>query len=166
MPTSVYADADADADAKNIVFNGEISTYNIMVQILPNTPVVGPVQFRIYPTHLNSDDPVEKAIITIIVNSNKESFMSRAVNSPNNPDIYFANLTLYQPGQWNVEVEISTIPDRKHSIFFPITITGSNVHSETFIPTSYAGIFFIFIFLTIVTCVIILSFKYRKKPSY
>ena len=150
---------------EQLSYSGSINEFNLAVKVIPNTPVVGPIQFQIFPSYISDNSPVEKAIIEVLVRKDEEAYMSRAVNTPKSLDTYIANLTLHQAGTWESEIRISTEPDVEHSIFFPVEITGSNIHSENLVPGSSAGIFFMFIFGVIVVFTIFLSFRYRKKTT-
>ena len=150
---------------EDISYSGSINEFNLAVKVLPKTPVVGPIQFQILPTHISDNTPVEQAIIEVLVRKDEEAYMSRAVNTPKSPDTYIANLTLYQSGTWESEIRISTEPEIEHSVFFPIEVQGSNIHNEDFIASSSAGIFFMFIFGIIVIFTVFLSFRYKNKPQ-
>ena len=47
---------------EDISYSGSINEFNLAVKVLPNTPVVGPIQFQILPTHISDNSPVEQQI--------------------------------------------------------------------------------------------------------
>ena len=146
----------AHGDMKEI-FVGEVDDYKIAVSVLPHQPMVGHAHFTIEPTDVKTSNPIEEAIITIIVRHGDEAFESRAVNSPSSTTMYDANLTFYEEGDWKAEVKIQTLPDHESSVFFIVNVSGESIVSGT-----SAGYFFLFIFGILVVVPIILVLRYRR----
>ena len=146
----------AHGDMKEI-FVGEVDDYKIAVSVLPHQPMVGHAHFTIEPTDVKTSNPIEEAIITIIVRHGDEAFESRAVNSPSSTTMYDANLTFYEEGDWEAEVKIQTLPDHESSVFFIVNVSGESIVSGT-----SAGYFFLFIFGILVVVPIILVLRYRR----
>ena len=146
----------AHGDMKEI-FVGEVDDYKVDVSELTHRPMVGHAHFTIEPTDVKTSNPIEEAIITIIVRHGDEAFESRAVNSPSSTTMYDANLTFYEEGDWEAEVKIQTLPDHESSVFFIVNVSGESIVSGT-----SAGYFFLFIFGILVVVPIILVLKYRR----
>jgi len=149
--------ASAHGDMKEI-FVGKVDDYQIRVSVLPHQPMVGHAHFTIEPTNVNTSNPIEEAIITLIVRNRDEAFESRAVNSPSSTTMYDANLTFYEGGDWEAEVRIQTLPGRESSVFFTVNVSG-----ESIVYGASAGYFFLFIFAILVVVPIILVLRYRRK---
>ncbi len=150
--------ADGVEDETKEVLRGAVDEYNLSVHMVPPEPKLGQVQFRIFPTDRTTGDPIEKAIMTVIIRHDEEAFQSRAVNTPSVPNMYVANLTFEKEGTWQTEIKISTLPGRESSVYFPLIIIGDNTVSGT-----AAGVFFLFVFLVLVCGSVFLTLRYRKK---
>jgi len=150
---------EAHGNMKNIHF-GTTGEYDLIVSIIPHEPVSGSVHFHIEPTLSSTAEPLEKAIVTVVIRQGENAFQSRAVNSPSSPTIYDANLTFETPGEWEVEIKISTKPDIEDKISFQLYILDAGS------PTSNAaGIFFLFVFSVLITGSIFLYIRYGRKPK-
>ena len=147
----------AHGDMKEI-FVGKVDGYQIRVSVLPHQPMVGHAHFTIEPTNVNTGNPIEEAIITLIVRNRDEAVESRAVNTPSSTTMYDANLTFYEEGDWEAEVRIQTLPERESSVFFTVNVSGERIVSGT-----SAGYFFLFIFGILVVVPIILVLRYRRR---
>jgi hypothetical protein len=150
---------EAHGDMKNIHY-GTAGEYDLKISIIPHDPVTGSVHFHIEPTLSSTTEPIEKAIITVVIRQGKEAFQSRAVNSPSSPTIYDANLTFETPGEWEVEIKISTNPDIEDKISFQLSIFDAG--SAT---SNAAGIFFLFVFSVLITGSTFLYMRYGRKPK-
>jgi len=150
---------EAHGNMKNIHY-GTAGEYELKVSIIPHEPVSGSVHFHIEPTSSSTTEAIEKAIITVVIRQGEDAFQSRAVNSPSSPTIYDANLTFETPGEWEVEIKISTKPDIEDRISFQLYVLDGGS------PTSNAaGIFFLFVFSVLITGSIFLYMRYGRKPK-
>ena len=150
---------EAHGNMKNI-HHAEAGEYHLEISILPHEPITGSVHFHIEPTILPTKQPLEKAIITVVIKQGENAFQSRAVNSPSDPPIYDANLTFATPGQWEVKIKISTEPEIEKSTSFQINVMdGGSATSNA------AGVFFLFVFLVLITGSAVLYWKYGRKPT-
>lgn len=150
---------EAHGDMKNIHY-GTAGEYKLKVSIIPHEPVSGSVHFHIEPTSSSTTEAIEKAIITVVIRQGEDAFQSRAVNSPSSPTIYDANLTFETPGEWEVEIKISTKPNIEDKISFQLYVLDAGS------PTSNAaGIFFLFVFSVLITGSIFLYMRYGRNPK-
>ena len=150
---------EAHGNMKDIHY-GTTGEYDLKISIIPHEPVSGSVHFHIEPTLSSTTEPIEKAIITVIIRQGEDAFQSRAVNSPSSPTIYDANLTFETPGEWEVEIKISTKLNIEDKINFKLSILDSG--SAT---SNAAGIFFLFVFSVLITGSIFLYIRYGRKPK-
>ena len=150
----------AHGDMKEI-HRGTVENYDISVSILPHEPIAGGFShFTVEPKEKISLESIEEAKITLIIRKGEYAYKSRAVNSPNSPKLYDANFTFKEGGIWDVEVQISTIPDESTIMSFPLSVSGnSNKEGRE------AGIFFLFVFSVLIVGSIILTLRYRKKNT-
>lgn len=146
------------------IFNGEKGPYKISVGIDPNVPSVGLVHFTVVPRHLDSLLPVEQAWVRITARSSdgSKAYTSLALESPSNPGVYQANLTLGIPGGWDLEIEIETSDLGKTEFLVPFIITG-----EFASPDTRAVFVWILIILAVLSGVTYLHIKSKKliRPS-
>ena len=150
----------AHGDMKQI-HRGTVENYDISVSILPSDPIVGGFShFTVEPKEKLSLEPIEKAKITLIIRKGEYAYKSRAVNSPNSPKLYDANFTFKDGGIWDVEVQISTIPEESTIMNFPLSVSGTSTKEGR-----EAGIFFLFVFSILIVGSIILTLRYRKKNT-
>ncbi len=134
--------------------------YDLKVSLIPHQPITGSVHFHIEPTLVSNQEPVETAVITVVIRQGEEAFQSRAVNSPASPTIYDANLTFETPGEWKVEVKISTKPEVEDKTNFQLTVLdGGSATSNA------AGIFFLFVFLVLIIGSTTLYLRYGRKAK-
>jgi hypothetical protein len=150
---------EAHGNMKDIHY-GTTGEYDLKISIIPHEPVSGSVHFHIEPTLSSTTEPIEKAIITVIIRQGEDAFQSRAVNSPSSPAIYDANLTFETSGEWEVEIKISTKLNIEDKINFKLSILDSG--SAT---SNAAGIFFLFVFSVLITGSIFLYIRYGRKPK-
>jgi hypothetical protein len=150
---------EAHGNMKNIHY-GTAGEYDLKISIIPHEPVSGSVHFHIEPTLSSTTEPIEKAIITVVIRQGENAFQSRAVNSPSSPTIYDANLTFETPGEWEVEIKISTHPNIEDKLSFQLSILGAG--SAT---SNAAGIFFLFVFSVLITGSIFLYMRYGRKSK-
>ena len=143
------------------IHNSTAGEYDLKVSLIPHQPITGSVHFHIEPTQVSNQKPVETAIITVVIRQGEEAFQSRAVNSPASPTIYDANLTFKTPGEWEVEVKISTKTDIEDTTKFQLNVLdGGSATSNA------AGIFFLFVFLVLIIGSIILYLRYGRKAKF
>ena len=145
----------------NQIHRSNINNYDISVSILPHDPIVGGFShFTVEPRERKSLAPIEEALITLVIRKGEYAYKSRAVNSPNSPELYDANFTFKEGGTWDVEIQIATIPEEFTSIHFPLSVSGESVKEGR-----EAGLFFLFVFFFLIIGSITLTLKYRKKNN-
>tara|TARA_Y100000996_G_scaffold414646_1_gene406160 strand:- start:3792 stop:4334 length:543 start_codon:yes stop_codon:yes gene_type:complete len=150
----------AHGDMKQI-HRSTIDDYDITVSILPHNPVTGGFShLTIEPKYINSQKAIEEALITVFIRNDSYAYKSRAVNTPDSPKLYDANFTFKEGGVWDIEVEISTIPEQFSTINFPLSVSGESVKDGR-----EAGFFFLFVFSVLITGSIVLILRYRRVKN-
>ena len=106
--------AAANGDAIEI-FRGREGQYEVIVGIQPEDPVVGTVHFTITPLDSSSSLPVTDAEIVIVANdqSGNPTYQARAINTPDSPQYYDANITFETPGTWTLLVSLQSRGSRR-----------------------------------------------------
>ncbi|MFL2756259.1 MAG: hypothetical protein ACJ0BE_03235 [Dehalococcoidia bacterium] len=150
----------AHGDMKEI-HRSTIDDYDITVSILPHNPVTGGFShLTIEPKYKKSQKSIEEALITVFIRNDSYAYKSRAVNTPDSPKLYDANFTFKEGGVWDIEVEISTIPEQFSTINFPLSVSGESVKDGR-----EAGFFFLFVFSVLITGSIVLILRYRRVKN-
>ena len=101
--------ASANGEAVEI-FRGREGPYEVIVAVLPEQPVVGTVHFSITPLNAATLLPVGDAKIVIVANNprGEPTYQARALNTPDAPRYYEANITFESPGAWTLEIEVQS----------------------------------------------------------
>lgn len=121
----------------------KIGPYEIVVAIVPNPPAVGMVHFSVTPLLKSNGDLVNDAEIVLVAydKSGDAIYQSRAVNLPNSPHLYDANIKFRSPGIWRIEIQVGS--DDLESINFPFYLT---IYQQAIAPNPVGG----FVLLTVV----------------
>ena len=114
-----------------------IGPYEIVVAIVPNPPAVGMVHFSVTPLLKSSGDLVNDAEIILVAydKSGDAIYQSRAVNLPNSPHLYDANIKFRSPGIWRIEIQVAG--DDLEPINFPLHLT---IYQQAIAPNPVGGI--------------------------
>ena len=153
LPTTISAHGDMKQ-----IHRSSIDDYDVTVSILPHEPMAGGFShLTVEPRYKDSQEAIEEALITVIIRNDDYAYKSRAVNTPDSPKLYDANFTFKEGGVWEIEVEISTIPEQFSTINFPLSINGESVKDGR-----EAGFFFLFVFSVLIVGSTILVLRYRK----
>ena len=101
--------ASAHGDAGEI-FRGREGSYEIIVRALPEEPVVGSVHLSITPLEASTALLVTDAKILIIANDQRgqPTYQARALNTPDSPQYYDANITFESVGVWTLVIEVQS----------------------------------------------------------
>ena len=123
MALGSSATASAHGDAVEI-FRDRAGPYDVVVGVLPETPRVGPVHFSITLTDTATSLQVNDAEVTIIANDERgrPTFQARALNTPQSPQLYEANISFESAGVWTVEVQVLTARLGLTTFSFPIDV--------------------------------------------
>ena len=92
------------------LFNREAGPFDVAMSWVPPSPQVGIINIGVKPKRLADGSPVTDARITLVAESEPEhpEFKVIAVNSPNDPEVYRANLKFEEAGNWVVHVQIDS----------------------------------------------------------
>ena len=140
------ASASANGDAVEI-FRSREGSYEIVVRVLPEEPVVGIVHFSITPLEASTALPVTDAEILIVANDQRgqPKYQARALNTPASPQNYDANITFESAGSWTLVIEVQS--DRLGEV----TVTGPlAVAKQSIGPGSSGGVVFLVLLVVLV----------------
>lgn len=82
--------------------------YDVTVQVLPSRPAAGTVHFVVTPMHAGSGTAVTDATVLIVIDDEEglPTYQSLALNTPDQPNQYRANLLVKRAGDWTVRVRM------------------------------------------------------------
>ena len=114
------------------IFRGRDGAYEVVVAILPEEPTVGTVHFSITPSVAETSVPVTdaKIIVVAIDPENEPAYQARALNSPDSPRSYDANITFESQGTWTVSVEIRSDGAGDATVVFPLELGPQPLESS------------------------------------
>ena len=92
------------------IFRGRAGSYEIVVAILPEKPVVGTVHFSVTLRDIRTSEPVTDAEVDIVAHdpSGQPMYQARALNTPGSPQRYEANISFESPGTWTLAVAVQS----------------------------------------------------------
>ena len=106
------------------IFRGQQGLYEVVVAVQPGQPEVGSLHLSIEPREAASSLPVTDAEIIIIARqaSGETAYQVRALNTPDSPLSYEANITFELPGTWTVQVDIHSDRLGDAAVVFPLEV--------------------------------------------
>ena len=114
---------------------------------MPERPAVGTVHFSIRPLDAATSLPVTEAMVRIVANNpdGEPTFQARALNTPNDPQRYIANITFNTPGAWTLAIEVENADLGEATAVVPFEVA-----EQTVTPALAGGIAFIVLFAVLV----------------
>jgi len=99
----------ADGHALEI-FRDQAGPYEVTVSVQPVMPRVGPVHFLVTLTDAATALQANDAKVTILASHEPTqlAYWTRALNTPQSPQLYEANISFQAAGVWTLEVEVLT----------------------------------------------------------
>ncbi len=97
--------------------------YSVTVQMIPAVPAAGTVHFVVTPEFISDGSAVTNAIVLIVVDDEEgvPTYQSLALNSPDQPTQYKANILVMRAGEWTVRVNLR-IDGRELEISVPLAV--------------------------------------------
>jgi hypothetical protein len=97
--------------------------YSVTVQMIPSVPAAGTVHFVVTPELISDGSAVTNAIVLVVVDDEDgaPAFQSLALNTPDQPRQYKANLIVPRAGDWTVRVNLR-IDGRELEVSVPLTV--------------------------------------------
>ena len=105
------------------IYRAEQDPYMVTVQMIPSVPAAGTVHFIVTPELLPDGGEVTNAIVLEVVDDEEgvPAFQSLALNSPDQPRQYSANLLIPRAGEWTVRVNVQVDGD-EFDMQLPLTV--------------------------------------------
>lgn len=143
---SLPKDAMAQSDETfRPLFNREAGPFNVEMSWVPPSPQVGIINIGVRPKLLSDGSPVTDARITLVAESEPEhpEFEVVAVNTPNHPEVYRANLKFEEAGNWIVHVKVDSPTMGKADFRSPLVILPAPIEPGTGGAWVFLGIFLV-----------------------
>ncbi len=95
-------------DEPTELFRGRSAPYEIVVAIRPDVPLVGTIHFLVSVLDSDSRETVADARVLIVAidEDGVPIYQSLAVDTPDTPGLYEANISFSEPGRLNIRVDI------------------------------------------------------------
>ena len=100
--------ASANGAVRLVVIDEVAGPYLLRVGVLPGDPTIGPLHVSTLIQDATGDTAVDAATVRVSVSGAGTPSQSDAVNSPQSPQLYEANLLLDALGQWSVTLDIDS----------------------------------------------------------
>ena len=100
--------ASANGSVRLVVIDEVVGPYLLRVGVLPGDPTIGPLHVSTLIQDATGDTAVDDATVTVAIVGLGSPSRSEAVNSPQSPQLYEANLLLDALGQWSVTLDIDS----------------------------------------------------------
>ena len=103
-----FGTASANGSVRLVVIDEVAGPYLLRVGILPADPIAGPLHVSTLIQDASGDTAVDDATVQVSASGAGAPSQSEAVNSPQNLQLYEANLWLDSLGQWTVRLDIES----------------------------------------------------------
>ena len=126
LATGLFAGtASANGAVRLVVIDEVAGPYLLRVGVLPGDPTIGPLHVSTLIQDATGDTAVDDATVLVSIAGPGSPAQAQAVNSPQGPQLYEANLLLDALGQWSVTLEIdSSLGPADHTFVVRATEEG------------------------------------------
>ena len=131
--------ASANGAVRLVVIDEVAGPYLLRVGVLPADPTVGPLHVSTLIQDASGDTAVDDATVRVSIAGAGTASQSDAVNSPQNPQLYEANLLLDSLGDWQATLDIES-PLGRASHTFPIRAAEEGGFNLIFIIAPAAAV--------------------------
>ena len=100
--------ASANGAVRLVVIDEVAGPYLLRVGVLPGDPTIGPLHVSTLIQDATGDTAVDDATVSVSIAGPGSPSQAQAVNSPQSPQLYEANLLLDALGQWSATLEIDS----------------------------------------------------------
>ena len=127
------------------LFNREVGPFDVAMSWVPPSPQVGIINIGVRPAMLSDGSPVTDARITLVAESEPDhpEFEVVAVNTPNDPEVYRANLKFEEAGNWVVQVKIDSPTVGQADFRSPLVILPAPIEPGVGGAWVFLGIFLV-----------------------
>jgi len=163
VSTSVLPVPTTTADGDSfLLFRGTGGPYEIIVGVQPHKPKVGIMHISVSVVESGTDRPIDDVVIMIIAHDSEGQpiYQAPALQDPQDPNFYDANITFYNPGQWSLKIKVDSETRGPGEAMVPMYI------SPTSLDPGIEGLFVLLIIVGGITGgVLYLSWSSRRKRA-
>ncbi len=145
-----------------LLFRGTGGPYEIIVGVQPHKPKVGIMHISVSVVESGTDRPIDDVVIMIIAHDSEGQpiYQAPALQDPQEPKFYDANITFYNPGQWSLKIKVDSEARGPGEAMVPMYI------SPTSLDPGIEGLFVLLIIVGGITGgVLYLSWSSRRKRA-
>ena len=144
------------------LFNRQAGPFDVAMSWVPPSPQVGIINIGVKPTLISDGSPVTDARISLVAETEPEhpEFQVLAVNTPNDPEVYRANLKFEEAGNWVVHVKIDSPTMGQAEFRSPLVILPAPIE-----PGAGGGWVFLGIFLVLAAGSVYIVMAIRKSQA-
>ena len=159
LPLGVYAQTD---ETFQPLFSREAGPFDVAMSWVPPSPQVGIINVGVKPTLIADGSPVTDARILLVAESEPEhpEFQVVAVNTPNHPGVYRANLKFEEAGNWVLHVQISSPSMGQADFRSPLVILPAPIQ-----PGAEGGWVFLGVFIVLAAGSVYVVMAIRKSQA-
>ena len=159
VPLGVYAQTD---ETFQPLFSREAGPFDVAMSWVPPSPQVGIINVGVKPTLAADGSPVTDARILLVAESEPEhpEFEVVAVNTPNHPGVYRANLKFEEAGNWVLHVQISSPSMGQADFRSPLVILPAPIQ-----PGAEGGWVFLGVFIVLAAGSVYIVMAIRKAQA-
>ena len=159
VPLGVYAQTD---ETFQPLFSRESGPFDVAMSWVPPSPQVGIINVGVKPTLTADGSPVTDARILLVAESEPEhpEFEVVAVNTPNHPGVYRANLKFEEAGNWVLHVQISSPSMGQADFRSPLVILPAPIQ-----PGAEGGWVFLGVFIVLAAGSVYIVMAIRKAQA-
>ena len=159
VPLGVYAQTD---ETFQPLFSRESGPFDVAMSWVPPSPQVGIINVGVKPTLAADGSPVTDARILLVAESEPEhpEFEVVAVNTPNHPGVYRANLKFEEAGNWVLRVQISSPSMGQADFRSPLVILPAPIQ-----PGAEGGWVFLGVFIVLAAGSVYIVMAIRKAQA-
>ncbi len=106
------------------IFRGTGGAYEIALGVLPEEAAVGAVHFAVTVSNAETPQPVTDAEVVLVAvdESGRPEYQARALNTPDEPLYYDANITFESAGSWTIRVDVNSPGLGRASVDVPLEV--------------------------------------------
>ena len=159
LPLGVHAQSD---ESFQPLFNREVGPFDIAMSWVPPAPQVGFINIGVKPTLLTDGSPVTDARIVLVAETEPghPDFEVVAVNTPNDPEVYRANLKFEEAGNWVIHVQVDSPTLGQADFRSPLVILPAPIQ-----PGPAGGWVFLGVFVVLAAGSVYITMAIRKAQA-
>ena len=111
------------------LFRGPGGPYEIIVGVQPHKPKVGIMHISVSVVEPGTNRPIDGVKIMVVAHDSqgKPIYQAPALQDPQEPKFYDANITFYEPGQWSLNIKVDSEARGPGEAMVPLFISSTSL---------------------------------------